>query len=108
MNTLIKISLVFAICILWIGTASAIDKTTKKSKSSTRKNVVVDNQNTGNQADSQFQLSNPDTGQDKKTHDDFIDANNNGIDDRAEKKTISGKTKKDQPDTQKSESKKKQ
>ena len=105
MKNVIKIILILGLTILWTGTASGIDKTQKGSSSQGSGKTTVNNQNKSTQ-DSQAQPDSKSSDNSRKTHDDFIDRNNNGIDDRAEKSTSSAKAKKDQPVDKKVDTKK--
>lgn len=106
MKNVIKIFLIICLLVLWVGTAFGIDKT-KKSGSSPRPVERKSSSQNDVKKDSQIQQDNKSSQKDQKTHDDFIDKNNNGIDDRAEKSTVSGKAKKESPEDKKVETKKK-
>jgi len=84
MRIMIKIFAVLVLVIFWSGPAAGIDKSKKNERPKDQKTVQVEKkkpEQTTSPQDSQGAQSKKTT----KNYDDFIDRNNNGIDDRAEK-----------------------
>ena len=88
MRFLTSIFIIACLLIVWSGPAAAIDKSKKDDKPAPDKKV-------------QIEKKNPDQAKDqkksKKDYDNFLDRNNNGIDDRAEKSPSKQPQKKSTP-----------
>jgi hypothetical protein len=82
---------------VWANPASAIDRSKKNDPSPNQKRPLVDkpSQDRGKTIPDSKAPQNKESR--KKNYDDFVDRNNNGIDDRVEKSTKPSKPKK--PDT---------
>ncbi len=106
MKAMTTIIWILILSLLWVGSANSIDKTGKDSKTKKPEVVAADKTDKSGQEDTQPQTTDQAGSRSKTTYDDFIDTNNNGIDDRAEKKAITGKTKKPEPNQGASKKKK--
>lgn len=91
---------ILCLILLWVGPAGAVDKTKKdKTPPPKEKIIKVEKDEKGKSGD---QKTDNQTSRRKKTYDNFVDKNNNGIDDRSEKKVSTKKTpKEDSPKTDK-------
>jgi hypothetical protein len=88
-----RIILAVALVFLWAGTVSAADKAKKDEKPKEQKVVQTPKPQTPSVPDSQGSQVRPGQGRSKDRYNDFVDANNNGIDDRVEKVQTSKKPK---------------
>ena len=95
MKALSLIISVLALLVFCFDPAVAVDKTKKDKTPLPQKTTEVDKEIKTDKV--QISDNKPDStaSRSKKTYDSFIDSNNNGIDDRAEKKTSPQKTPKD-------------
>ncbi len=88
MRLLRPIFIIICLMFIWSGPAAGIDKSKKDDKPAPEKKVQVEKKT-------------PDKSQDKKgtkkNYDNFVDRNNNGIDDRAEKSSSKQPKKKTTP-----------
>ena len=94
----LTISLV-CLVLFWAGSALAVDKTKKDKVPPKEKAVEVEKKPEAKQDRSGIDKPDNNSSRSKKNYDNFIDNNNNGIDDRAEKKTSVKKVKKDTTST---------
>jgi len=78
------IAVLVVVALLLSGSAGAIDKTKRDTASVKDKPPVVDTGQAARKPSSE--KKHPDLNQSRSKYDDFIDLNNNGIDDRAEKR----------------------
>lgn len=85
MKTSLRIMSAVVLVFLWAGTASAVDKAKKDEKPKEQKVVQTPNPHTPVAPDSQGSQTNSGQSRSKDKYNDFIDTNNNGIDDRIEK-----------------------
>ena len=86
--------MVVCLALFWAGSAMAVDKT-KKGKTPVPEKTAKIEQKTEADPTKFDSNTSANSSRSKKTYDNFIDNNNNGIDDRAEKKTSAMKVKKD-------------
>lgn len=84
MKLMIKIFVLFCLVFIWSGSASGIDKSKKSDQPAKKKTITVQKKNPDQQQKSKDTQSSG-AKQSSKTYDNFVDRNNNGIDDRAEK-----------------------
>jgi hypothetical protein len=93
MKRLIHIILVCGLVLVWLGSAAAIEKSKKPDPPSDKKPTPTLKDSTGaSRSRPDSRVTPPPDG--PKKFDDFIDRNNNGIDDRAEKGSTTKKPKK--------------
>ena len=95
MKIILKLVLAFALILLWAGPAAAIDKT-KKDENPKKDQVQVDKAQKPPEQEKQQKETIGGSENTKKSYDNFIDTNNNGIDDRAESKNAPPKPQKDE------------
>ncbi len=84
MKLLIKILFVLELLVVLSLPAAAIDKSKKDEPSPDKKTVEVEKKKIDQPSDTQNSQADKDHSN-KKNYDNFIDRNNNGIDDRSEK-----------------------
>jgi chromosomal replication initiation ATPase DnaA len=96
MRLFIKIFVSLCLIVVWNGSAVGIDKSKKDKKTKTKQTVQVDKKKT-EQTKPQPDKKAVDSKKTKKSYDNFVDGNNNGIDDRAEKSPSKQKTPPDPP-----------
>ncbi|MCP4567683.1 MAG: hypothetical protein GY841_08895 [FCB group bacterium] len=85
---------VVCLALFWAGSAMGVDKT-KKDKTPPPEKTAKIEQKTEADPTKFDSVTSANSSRSKKTYNNFIDNNNNGIDDRAEKKTSVKKVKKD-------------
>ena len=94
MKKYIYILIAIALMIVWANPASAIDRSKKDSPAPKQERPAVDKPQQKPAKNTSDSKATQDTGSRKKNYDDFVDRNNNGIDDRAERGSKTTKTKK--------------
>lgn len=98
MKIMIKTFIILGLILVWSGPAAAIDKSKKDEKSKDSKTVEIEKKKP-DQTTSPRDSQRPNTRKKAKNYDNFIDRNNNGIDDRAEKSTPKQKQPKPAPES---------
>ena len=86
MRVMIKLLVIMVLVIVWSGPALGIDKSRKKDENPKDRKTVQTEKTKPVQTSAQRDSQRSEIKKPAKGFDDFIDRNNNGIDDRVEKK----------------------